>query len=281
VLYIGNMLSSVALMVAVSQAGSGVLHRGPHPAFMYTPGLAELVFQNGLSDASRLKDPDSLWQPLTQGIGDVHRGYFSQTVSWLWAFPWQATVYQNGVRARKESWTSDQIDRYVDGVKATDQSHDQIAFRAEIRLQPSFDNNGAVDRYPDPSDLSSVRVFMKVGTTLYSPIQQPGTVPYTTQSGTTDVTTPETTVTTEERTVKDRHEKAHTETVTTTTDMHEDVGYAWYDSVFDFWFDLKNKDGSYRVTPADKQIEIIVMYGGNTRSAKYKLDDFDFTKPRK
>lgn len=223
-----------------------------------------------------------MWGPLTQGIGTVLRGPFSETVSWLWAFPWQVNVYQSGIKAQKENWTDTQVGWYLDGLKKTDLSHDQLAFRANLRLQPSFDDNGAIDRFADASELSNVTVFLKVGDHLYSPLQQPGAVPSTSLTGSTDVTIPETTSTTTTKIVKDRHEKTHkkTETTITTTERHETVEYIWFQSVFDFWFDLKNPDGTYRITPADKEIEVVVMYGGNERRAKYKLDDFSFARKK-
>ena len=253
--------------------------RGSHPAFLYSPQLAETVFENGYADGPKTKNIDTIWNPLTKGIGDIHQGMFGQTVSYMWAFPWQVAVYEKGLRACKEKWSSDQIDRYLYEIKSQNQSKDRIAFRADIRLQPSLDDNGAITREADPSDLANVRVFLRVENREYLPLQQPGHVEVAFMQGTTDVTIPGETTTTE-RIVVDRKEKKRTKKTTETKaeDTHETVEYTWYRATFDFWFDLRNEDRTYRINPSDKEIDIVIFYGENERHAKFNLDDFTYTK---
>ena len=275
------MLATIALVLAAAQSQTDVYHRGPHPAFTFSSELAQSVFQNGLDDGANHKDPDSIWGPLTRGIGDIHNGYTSETVSWLWAYPWQATVYQYGLKARKEAWTDDQIKSFQDSLTTTDQHASMISFRADLCVKPSFDDKGEIDRYADAGDLANVKMYLKVGNQSYEPLQQPGAPYVETKSDTRNVNHPETQTTTSETTIEKNGKKVtKEETSTTSIDHYCSEEYTWYESVFDVWFDLQNPDGSFRVTPADKDIDVVIVYGGNERHAKFNLDNFLYTKSK-
>jgi hypothetical protein len=66
-------------------------------------------------------------------------------------------------------------------------------------------------------------------------------------------------------------------TVSATTTSYYTVShaqnYSEYIGTFFAKFDLFEPDGSCRITPDDKEIEVIVIYGPNERHAVYKISD--------
>lgn len=274
------MLASIALIALARQTGPQ-----PHPAFMVTSNVIKEVFEKGQADAKKYRGVNEMLMKFGRGIGSVRLNAMGskQTVSYLWAFPPQFKAYGNGVMSKKQFWSDQQIqDKFTEWLKDGDHPAEKLHCEGIIRLYPSFGAGyGKIDRRADPADLSDVRVVLQVGDKIYQPEAQPGKLEAASGTAANVVTTPESSSSTTDVSVHGTGGYANaTATTTNVYYTHTTENYDWYEGNFKVDFPLKNEDGTYRITDADKSIEIIVVYGSNERHVKYDLKDFLFTNTK-
>ena len=253
-----------------------------HPAFKIDGATAVAIFDKGYKAAEHDRDYNHVIERFRRGIGGVTINELGtkETVSFLWVFTMDPSVYNSGFTARKSYLPRDQVEKLKESVRQAATSVNHVEVAGHIMLLPSQGGfYGEISRYANPQDLENVRVVMKVGDQVYEPDHQPGYALSQSGSGTNEFTTPEQQQTQTNVNITTPNGTATaTATSTTTYNITHAENYDWYAGDFKVHFDLFNKDNTPRIRASDKEITFIVIYGRNERKAKYRLEDLMFLR---
>lgn len=265
-------MHAIALLITLSSA-----HADLHPAFVKEKSVLEAAWLRGVQDAPRKRTADDALNKFRKGIGKIRTApLVEETVSWLYYFPPEVAAYYYGFTATKQYWSEEEraeVRKAV--VPETGIYLQNLVFYGRIVLMPSFGGAyGSIDRHADPGDLAGVRIVLKVGDKIVQPIEQPGDLLQAEGTASNVVSVPRYDYETARVSAYGTggYATANVSTVRHYTTYHEQR-YNWYVGEFTAVFPLFDAEGNPHITAADKEIEVIVIYGPNERRAKYSLKD--------
>jgi len=248
-----------------------------HPAFRIDDSIALRIFEKAFKDAEKAKDTKPVWRKIERGIGSIRLNALgrSQTVSWLYAVVPRLVIYEDGFKSRKQYRDPQEIEKSRELHKWLWKEIDFVRFAGTLGIYPSFGGAyGRISRHADPADLRDVRVVLKVGERIYQPRTQPGTLSAESGQSVNVVSVPQVSTTTVTGSASGSSGTVYgNATAYNYYTTHFTQGYNWYKGSFAVDFDLFEPDGSARITTADKEITVIVIYGPNERKATYMLED--------
>jgi hypothetical protein len=213
-----------------------------------------------------------------RGIGNIRvdRWGTQETVSWLWYIPPEAVAYFYGFQSKKQFWSDQEIQlKRSEVIPKETTTFGHLVVFGIITLMPSFGGAyGTIDRHANPADLADVRIVLKVGERIIQPLEQPGNLLQSEGTELNTVAIPRYEYSTATASVYGSGGYANA-TVTSTRSYYTYYaeGYKWYQGFFVAIFPLFDANGLPHITPSDKEIQFIVIYGANQRKATYKLGD--------
>jgi hypothetical protein len=243
------------------------------------------AWELGLADAEKRRPIDDRANRFRRGIGKIRTAPLEEeTVSWLYCVLPEWDAYVAGHTTRSKYLSAEESARLKDlAMPRQDYQMNKLAFFGWVSIWPSFGGAyGKIDRYADPRDLSDVRVVMKVGENIYQPDAHPGDIQKSSGSSLSSLAIPTYDTTTSRTTASGTAvgpggaatvSGSSKTTTTTAYIVHRNEEYNWYQGAFAVDFALFNADGTPRILPHHKDIEIIVLYGPNERKAKFSLAD--------
>lgn len=253
-----------------------------HPALRIDSDTAEAIFEKGLANAQSSRDNSQVMQRFRKGIGGVTKNAFGtkDTVSFLWAYTYDAYAFNWGFQSRKKYFAKDKITNIRENIRYGAPKADHFLVAGHLTLLPSRRGfYGQLSRMANPKDLEDVRVVMKVGDEIYEPDHQPGYALTQSGSGTNEFSTPQHQQTQSNATVNTPNGTASVNVTSTTTyTITHAQNFQWYAGDFTMQFSYFNKDNTPRIHPSDKEVTFIVIYGANERKAVYRLEDFTFLR---
>lgn len=292
-----SLLTTTVLLLAVACCAQN--DALIHPAFVKLPVHFTEAWNAGEQDAARKRDMNSFLNKFRRGIGNISTAFGSQTVSFAWYIPPEYTAYYYGYEGKRLYKSEQEVNTSrQQSIPRTHLILDTVRFNGVITLWPSFGFYGLITRYPDPNDLRDVRVVLKVGEKILQPVRQPGNLLQRQGQGVFNAFIPHFQTNTSSTSgyysgnqmtyfsgvyrgssfsgTSNSTSSGYFYSSTTNTSYYVErieQGFTWYQGFFSVEFKIFDDQGNPLITEKDKEMTLVVMYGGNERHAKFKLSD--------
>jgi hypothetical protein len=199
-----------------------------------------------------------------RGIGTIN----NKMVSWvLFQHPLLLAFEEGFVAAKLEANAEKQALSQQSLSKIAAEGAKTLRFHGELGIYPRL--SSGITRVADIRDLNGVTAELRVGDRVYAPVLQPGDVEPQVLS---DVHKWTERVAVRRRTVK--NDDGSTKTETDYIDVPHQVEYRYFLGKFDLMFDLRNADGTPRITEADTEFTVVVTGKFGSQKATYRLKDW-------
>ncbi len=250
-----------------------------HPALQIDQSVLDRLWARGFSDADHHRHDMPFLKNFQRGIGTIRTAPLRhETVSWLLMSCPETVAYYSGFMCRKDYWgEQEKQSRLATLRRAVAGGRRSLSFYGTLNILPSFGGtHGRVDRSATPRDLKDVRVVLKVGDRIYQPFRQPGDLAYRSEVGTNTFAVPQSSQEVTSTTVQAANGSEIASGNSLTTNYYTvfaTENFMKFTGQFSVAFDLFDTDGKPRITPTDREVEVIVVYGPSERHVKYDLDE--------
>jgi hypothetical protein len=254
------MLRFLLATLLLTQASQAALH----PALTPEEAALTKAWKAGYARAKTDKTLYRAHKFAQRGIGRIN----GKSVSWVLFLHPRLLAFEQGFNARKDNATAESQANSLRGLSLLAQEGAKtLRFQVELGIYPRLGNG--VAREAKIEDLYGVSASLRVGDRTYLPLQQPDNITPTVAtavhrwteqipSGTREV----------------QHDDGSTTTETDYIEVSHDVKYTYFTSTFDLIFDLKNEDGTPRLTERDTEFTVLVKGRFGTQKATYRLQDW-------